>query len=113
MIPEHPAGEGGPRYRDPPPGRVPPGVKPALLIFGGAAVLEAVALLGFEHTGDGRFIVLGMVVAAAALVVAVMAGSRLPKGRRWPFWVAAVACILAASVLFAGTCALMFQAGEG
>lgn len=109
MIPERPAGEGGPRYRDPPPGRVPPGVKPALLIFGGAAVLAALALLGFEHTGDGRFIVMGMLVAAAGLVVAIVAGARLPKGRRWPFWLAGVACLLAAVVFFAGTCALLFE----
>ena len=108
MIPERPAGEGGPRYRDPPPERVPRGVKPALMIFGGAAVLEAVAYFGFDRTMDGRFVVMGMLVAAAALVVAIVAGARLPKGRRWPFWLAGVACLLAAMVAFAGTCALMF-----
>jgi hypothetical protein len=109
VIPERPAGDGGPRYRDPLPARAPAGVKPALLIFGGAAVLEAVAIMGFNHTLDGRFIVLGMVVAAAALIVAIVAGARLPKGRRWPFVLVGVACILAATVIFAGTCALVFE----
>ncbi|HEX9938764.1 MAG TPA: hypothetical protein VGB15_16615 [Longimicrobium sp.] len=109
MIPERPAGEGGPLYRDPASSRVQPGVKPALLIFGGAAVLEAVAIAGFNQTLDGRFIVMGMLVAAAALIVAIVAGARLPKGRRWPFVLVGVACILAATVIFAGTCAMVFE----
>jgi hypothetical protein len=108
MIPERPAGEGGPLCRDPAT-RVQPGVKPALLIFGGAVVLEAVAIAGFNQTMDGRFIVMGMLVAAAALIVAIVAGARLPKGRRWPFWLVGVVCILAATVIFAGTCAMVFE----
>ncbi|HEX8831856.1 MAG TPA: hypothetical protein VF705_11860, partial [Longimicrobium sp.] len=83
MTPERPTRE--PRVRgETPAGRMPPGVKPALLIFGVAAVLEygAIELLG--RTGDGRFLFLGAVVAAATLAVAVLAASRLPRGERWP-----------------------------
>lgn len=109
MIPERPARDDDALVPDTVTTRAPAGVKPALLIFGGAAVLEAVAIMGFNQTLDGRFIVLGMVVAAAALIVAIVAGARLPKGRRWPFVLVGVACILAATVIFAGTCAMVFE----
>jgi len=112
VIPERPAHDGGPRYehrRETPAGRMPPGMRPALLIFGVAAVLEYAAIALLERTSDLRFLWLAVVVAAAAFAVAVMVGMRLPKGRRWPFWLAGVACVAAGMLLFAYTCGLMLK----
>ncbi|HET7234159.1 MAG TPA: hypothetical protein VFJ16_29365 [Longimicrobium sp.] len=108
MTPERPARE--PRVRrEAPAGRMPPGVKPAVLIFGVAMALEYGALKLLEYTGDGRFLWLGAVVAAATLAVAVLAASRMPRGQRWPFWVAGLACMGAAMTLFAYLCAQALQ----
>lgn len=107
MIPERPAGDEGPRHRrreTPARGRVLPGVKPALLIFGGAAVLEYVAVWGFARTGDERFLLMAFAVAAGVLVVSLLAGSRLPRGERWPFWTVAGVCVAASTLLFAALC---------
>lgn len=114
MIPERPAGEaGGPRHEyrreTPAPGRAVPGVKPALLIFGLAAGLEYAAIRLLMWTEDPRFLWLALLVAAAAFAVAVVVGSRLPRGRRWPFWLAGVACVAAGLLLFAYTCGLMLK----
>jgi NhaP-type Na+/H+ or K+/H+ antiporter len=110
MIPERPAGDGGggPRYpprRETPAGRMPPGIRPALLIFGIAALLEYGAIWRVDRTGDPRFLWLGVLVAAATFAVAVLAGRRLPKGQRWPFWLAGLACVAAGLILLGYTCA--------
>ena len=110
MIPERPAGDegGGPRHQyrraTPGRGRMPPGVRPALLIFGGAAVLEYVAVWGFSRTDDARFLLMAYLVAGAVLALSLLAGSRLPRGQRWPFWTAASICVAASTVLFAAIC---------
>lgn len=114
MNPERPAGDdGGPRYayRRETPARGPalPGMKPALLIFGGSAVLEFVAIALLNRTGDARFLVLALVVASAALAVAVVTAARLPRGKRWPFWLVGLACIAAGLLLFAYTCGMMLK----
>ena len=98
-------GEPRVRPREAPAERMPPGVRPALLIFGVAAVLEFGTVKVLEWTGDPRFLWLGAVVAAGTLVVAVLAGARLPRGERWPFWVAGLACVFAGMILFAYACA--------
>jgi hypothetical protein len=114
MIPERPAGDGGgPRYQHrretPAPGQPVPGVKPALLIFGLAAGLEYVAIWLLTATNDLRFLWMAVLVAAAAFAVAVVVGRRLPKGRRWPFWLAGLACVAAGLLLFAYTCGMLLK----
>ncbi|HET7460961.1 MAG TPA: hypothetical protein VFJ82_06925 [Longimicrobium sp.] len=113
MTPERPAGDGGPRheYRREAPARerALPGMKPALLIFGVAAVLEYAAITLLDRTADARFLWLAVVVAAAAFAVAVAVGSRLPRGQRWPFWLVGLACVAAGILLFAYTCGMMLK----
>jgi hypothetical protein len=84
------------------------GVRGALAIFAGIAALEAITFLGSRLTGDNAlFIVLGLLIAGGGVAVLVLAGSRLPRGARLPFWAVGVICFAISFVLWGATCGLL------
>ncbi len=86
------------------------GVISALAILAGIVVLEGITLLGNWLTGGRQaalFIILGLLIAGGGIAVLVLAGSRLPRAARIPFWAIGVICVAIAFVLWGVTCGLM------
>jgi len=86
------------------------GVRAALQILAGMLALEGVALLGNWLTGGrqaGIFGLLGLLIAGGGMAVLVLAGGKLPRAARVPFWAVGLICLAIAFVLWGVACGMM------
>jgi len=69
-----------------------------------------VALLGNWLTGGrqaGIFGLLGLLIAGGGMAVLVLAGGKLPRAARVPFWAVGLICLAIAFVLWGVACGMM------
>jgi hypothetical protein len=86
------------------------GVRAALTILAGIVALEGLAALGNWLTGGTQsmmFVLLGLLIAGGGIAVLILAGMRLPRRARLPFWAIGVICVAIAFVLWGITCGMM------
>jgi hypothetical protein len=92
------------------PGPVVQGVRTALVILAGIVVLEGFALLGNWLTGGRQqmlFVLLGLLIAGGGAAVLILAGMRLPRRARLPFWAIGVICLAITFILWGITCGMV------
>jgi hypothetical protein len=86
------------------------GVQAAATITVGTLVLEGVTLLAHRLIGGGPslwFLVLGMAIAGAGMLLLILAAARLPPRARVPFWAMGILLVMICFLLVGQTCGIV------